>query len=201
MPFIKGHKIWLGRHHTKEAREKMRLASIGIKHTKETRIQMSLSRKGRKHSIATIEKMSKIKEGHITTEETKMKIGLANRGKKLSSEHIEKIRKFNLGKTPWNKIGEGITTQNKLDRVRFHKTIQPVVLKRDNYTCQICLKKGGWLQVDHIKSWSNYSELRFEVNNCRTLCMSCHYRITFKREKPNQIIWGHNLTSKVGSSC
>lgn len=48
------------------------------------------------------------------------------------------------------------------------------VYQRDNYTCQICEYRGHNLQVDHIQSWSKYPELRFIVDNGRTLCIPCH---------------------------
>jgi len=88
---------------------------------------------------------------------------------------------------------------NKTERIRFRDEIQKLVLERDNYTCQICGERGGKLQVDHIQSWAEYVDLRFDINNCRTLCMSCHYKITFGREMPENITtWGHNLSKRGG---
>ena len=84
----------------------------------------------------------------------------------------------------------GITPLDKAQRIKFRRTIGQDVLKRDNYTCQMCGAKGVYLQVDHIQSWSEYVELRFNMDNCRTLCMACHYKITFGREKPKGIVWG-----------
>ena len=92
----------------------------------------------------------------------------------------------------------GITSQNKIERGRFRREIQKKVYERDNYTCQICGIKSKDMQVDHIKSWKNYPELRFDLNNCRTLCSKCHYKITFGREIPDEVKrWGHNLTCKL----
>ncbi|MEK6828742.1 MAG: HNH endonuclease, partial [Nanoarchaeota archaeon] len=54
------------------------------------------------------------------------------------------------------------------------------VFKRDNYTCQICGKKGCYLEADHIKSFAQFPELRFDLNNGRTLCQPCHKEVTFK---------------------
>jgi len=134
-----------------------------------------------------------------------------NKGKKLSKEHIEKMRKAHLGSkhvlSTEAKIsfrqkmsGEnspnwrgGITSFNKIERAKFRQKVQKQVFERDNYTCQICGIYGKQLQVDHIQSWKDYIEARFDLSNCRTLCMDCHYWITFHREKPKDVIWGHNL--------
>lgn len=55
-----------------------------------------------------------------------------------------------------------------------YKQLKKQVLKRDKYTCQICSQYGGKLEMDHIKEWCNYLELRFEITNCRILCKNCH---------------------------
>jgi hypothetical protein len=105
------------------------------------------------------------------------------------------------GKTNPNWKG-GITTQNRMDRNKFKMEIQKTVLERDNYTCQLCQVRGGILQVDHIQPWAEYVELRFDINNCRTLCMKCHYEITFGKPMPeNTKTWGINnkqLEGRIG---
>lgn len=48
------------------------------------------------------------------------------------------------------------------------------VLKRDNYTCVLCGNNGITLQVDHIKPFAYFPELRLVIDNGRTLCVPCH---------------------------
>lgn len=48
------------------------------------------------------------------------------------------------------------------------------VFVRDDYTCQSCNKIGGTLNADHIKPWALYPELRYAIDNGRTLCVDCH---------------------------
>lgn len=108
---------------------------------------------------------------------------------------------WSWGKTRTDMVGNnnpnwkgGITKPNKLYRFRFRELIQKTVFERDNYTCQICGEKGCALQVDHIQKWSEYVEGRFDIFNCRTLCVKCHYKITFGYDMPKNVkTWGLNL--------
>jgi hypothetical protein len=78
-------------------------------------------------------------------------------------------------------------------RKKFYRLIRDQVIKRDNYTCQICGNNNN-LHVDHIQSWADFPNLRFDINNCRTLCASCHYKLTFNKEMSEDIsAWGAPL--------
>lgn len=163
----------------------------------------------------TKEDISQHKREAAYKRETSFKKGHTpwHKGMKMpwSEEHIQAIKAANTGRPGWNKgtkgvmprphnkIGDGVTAKEKLLREEFRTKLQKVVFERDDYTCQICDERGNYLQVDHIKGWSKHPELRFELDNCRTLCMACHYYITFKRKIPEGIIWGHNLSRRIAS--
>jgi len=141
------------------------------------------------------------------SKEHKRRIGIAGKGRIVAKETREKIRQANMGKT-WSEekkkkmsmIKQGVKDKktwkgfknslNRRDRLKFQREIQKQIFQRDNYTCQICEKKGGILHVDHIQSWSEYIELRFSMKNLRTLCRSCHYLITFGKIMPLESKWG-----------
>jgi hypothetical protein len=116
------------------------------------------------------------------------------KGKSPSSETRTKMRVAKLGirgEAHWN--WRPWTTQSRRDRVYFKDTMQRRIFERDGYRCVLCSSSGP-LQVDHIKGWAEYPELRFDASNCRTLCMGCHYKKTFGRDMPESIkSWGHNM--------
>ncbi len=55
------------------------------------------------------------------------------------------------------------------------------VFKRDNYTCQYCLTRGGFINAHHIKPWAKFPNLRFDINNGLTLCKDCHLEVHRKK--------------------
>lgn len=48
------------------------------------------------------------------------------------------------------------------------------VLERDHYTCQQCGQRGGKLHAHHVKGWTRFPALRYDVANGLTLCVKCH---------------------------
>jgi hypothetical protein len=51
------------------------------------------------------------------------------------------------------------------------------VYLRNNFTCQQCGYHGRSLHAHHIKSYSDYPELRFDISNGLTVCISCHEKL------------------------
>lgn len=84
----------------------------------------------------------------------------------------------------------GLTSQNNLLRNSAKtKTWRKEVFSRDDYTCQKCGDRNGrgktvYLEAHHIKRWSEYSDLRWNVDNGITLCKTCHRKTdNFGRKK------------------
>lgn len=120
-------------------------------------------------------------------------ISCSKTGKHLSAETKRKMSLANSGArcAAWK---GGVTPPNQLARTKFRQKMQKLIFERDDYTCQLCGQRGGDLQVDHIQSWAEYVHLRFNMDNCRTVCVSCHYKITFGKPLPEDLKgWGHNL--------
>lgn len=104
------------------------------------------------------------------------------------------VRDFNGENNPsWK---GGITSENRKQRNKFLKEIHKAILKRDNYTYAICGIRGTQLQVDHIKPWSEDIVSRFEPDNCRTLCVCCHYKHTFGYPMPKGSGWGKRYENR-----
>jgi len=89
------------------------------------------------------------------------------------------LRKSQNGDSNPNWKG-GISPVNRRIRngARFAEW-RKAVFERDEYTCQECKARSGKgnpvvLHPHHIKAFTKYPKLRFDINNGITLCETCH---------------------------
>ena len=82
----------------------------------------------------------------------------------------------------------GLENRKKKDERNDSMYIEWVrkIKKRDNWGCRINNKDCvGYCIVHHILPWSEYPELRYEINNGITLCQAHHPR---KRAEEKRLI-------------
>ena len=84
----------------------------------------------------------------------------------------------------------GVMKGRKDRNLSVYKEWRLAVFARDRYTCQHCgvknhkgLGKTVILEADHIQSWTDYPELRYELSNGRTLCRDCHSKRTAEQHR------------------
>ena len=102
---------------------------------------------------------------------------------KFSKEWLEKVTKANIikgklhkGKNHWNWKGGKTSKNHRIRRSKEYKEWRLAVYARDHYTCQDCGTHctSKTIVAHHLKSFNDYPELRFKVDNGITLCRSCH---------------------------
>lgn len=153
-----------GTKHSEETRRKMQIKAVG---------RIPPNRKGAKMPTEVVEKLRILFRGKPRngdpvswkhTSETRKKMSISRKGAKAYQ---------------WK---GGVTPINERIRKSFeYSEWRNSVFERDDYTCQECgLTSGNGravvLHADHIKPFALYPELRFDLNNGRTLCVDCHRR-------------------------
>jgi 5-methylcytosine-specific restriction endonuclease McrA len=93
-----------------------------------------------------------------------------------TKETIKKMKKSASGEKHWNWQGGKTSESLRLRSTTEYRSWRKSVFERDNFTCVQCGQRGCFLNADHIKPWAYYPDLRFDVDNGRTLCLTCHYK-------------------------
>ena len=131
----------------------------------------SIALKGKKLPDAVKQKLKKIA--------IERGFGKWMKGKKLSENTRIKMSESLRGEKSYRWKG-GITPINKAIRSsREYRLWREAVFARDNWTCIWCGLKSAkgkkvYLHADHIKPFALFPELRFAIDNGRTLCKGCH---------------------------
>jgi len=211
MLFAKGNTIWLGKKHTEETKKKISLANIGkhqYKHTEETKRKLSNSHKGQIPWNKGIKRGPNPEQskrmmgntwnkGKTISEEVKSKIRETLKGRRISKETRQKnsvAQKRRVAEGRHNLWKGGITPANLIIRQSLeYKLWRESVFQRDNWTCIWCgsksvKEKRVILHADHIKPFCDYPELRFAIDNGRTLCVDCHKKTDTFAQKINKTI-------------
>lgn len=168
--FQKGHKLNMG--------NKYRL---GHKHTDEAKRKISQGNKGKIRSEKIKKKISLRNKGN---EYYKLRKSNGNKGHNKGYRHLEETKrkisekvKGRFGENAANWQG-GKVKPTLLERwSEKNKQFRQFIFERDDFTCQRCGKRGGYLHCHHLKEWAKYPELRYKSDNCITLCKECHYNL------------------------
>lgn len=113
-----------------------------------------------------IEKIVEKNKGYKHSDEIKIKISEARKGKCLGEKNPRWVKDRN---------------SLKIDRLQAYDSKyqewMKAVKNRDNWKCKINNQDcQGKLEAHHILPWSNFPELRYEINNGISLCHFHHPR-------------------------
>ncbi len=170
-----------GKHHTLEAREKMRQTHLG----------KNLGEKNPAKRQEVREKIRQTLLNHPVSEETKRKLKKSHQGKHYSpktefkkgnrvSELIKrKISKAFQGDKHWNWQGGKSFEPYGLE---FNEDLKEVIRNRDRRKCFICerteLENKEKLTIHHI----DYDKGNNNPKNLISLCRKCHTKTNFNRK-------------------
>jgi len=171
---------------SEEGKNKIRLAKLGKKLSDKHKKNLSKSHKGlkypnRKSPLPRTEihkkRLSdslKGKKGHPHSAKTKLEMSKTRKGRKASVETRKKMS-LNMQGAKNRFWKGGVNPINmKIRRSLEYRLWREAVFKRDKFTCVWCGEKGKYIEADHIQLFSTHPELRFAIDNGRTLCQDCH---------------------------
>ena len=120
----------------------------------------------------------------VNNKTTRDKIEITcNKCGKTSNILVNNIRRFkgckhctvNIGKNHprWNpELDDHYRTYKR--RNKELKKWAKLVKEKYDYTCDICKKRGGYLESHHLNGYASYPDSRYDLNNGVCLCKECH---------------------------
>jgi len=150
-------------------------ANKGQIRTSEMRKKYSLSKMGDKNPQKKPEVKEKNRIGHLG------KVCSLETRKKMSQSHPK-------GEKSPNWIQDRTKLKvNELDKLNSQYKVWMLSVKnRDNWKCKMSSSNcNGQLEAHHILSYSEYPELRYDINNGITLC---HYHHPRKRSEEKRLV-------------
>ncbi len=148
------------------------------KHSEETRRKISIANTGKKRAPWSPQRRLKggPMKGRKFTQEHKANLSNSLKGKNKGRRPSLDLRiRQSLIRTG-EKVFTGFKSKERtlIMQSSDYKLWRKAVFERDNWTCVWCGVRGGSLQADHIKPFAYFPELRFAIDNGRTLCVPCH---------------------------
>lgn len=191
MPFIKGHKINIGRICSKETRDKISTANSGRIRNQEIRKKLSENNSrfwlGKKRPPHTEESKKKISESKTGIPNLKQR----GQKRKYRGELHHFWGKQNFGENNPNyfkdrSLLKRFNDDSKDRRSSAYVTWRRNIWLRDSFKCRINDKEcKGRIEAHHILSYKDFPELRYKINNGITLCHAHHPR---KRAEEKRLI-------------
>lgn len=157
-----------GRHLTDEHKKKLSIAHMGKVASEESRRRMSVALKGKKRSAATRRKMSLARTG-------KPSGALGKHWRLTDTSHLsgENNPRWIKDRTKLRVYNDAAKDRRCSAYIDWRKR----VWARDNFTCKIANKDcSGRLEAHHILGFTEFEDLRYDINNGITLCHFHHPR-------------------------
>lgn len=147
-----------GKPMSEEHKKKISLALAGIK-------RRPMSEQGKQN-------ISAAHKGQIPWNKGLAGTGLP--GRKLSMEERLHLSAIHSGENSSSWKGGTSPINKRIRKSMDFRLWREKVFQRDDWTCRDCFQRGGILHPHHIKSFTDYPELRFAIDNGKTLCVACH---------------------------
>lgn len=100
------------------------------------------------------------------------------------------------GETNPRWLGKVYQKSNEIRRSPAYVHWAKDIYRRDEYQCQICGESKKAIRANHIKKFSDYPDLRFDLNNGIVICVECDYRFVLNREPDWESYFQFNLMAR-----